>query len=175
MRQLGISQILSALQNVHPLQTVVVAVVLLDGVDEHALGQTALDIVGDREVPGCVCKRDAQLVAALVGFPDAAAQGQRHRKNAPFAGREHPLQPGVDPIRAVTALHCGFQLECRQPGQLGADQRGQVEGQGLRVLVQRQAVDGCIVPILDSPLHPVSDKGLATDDILNICVVYHAF
>ena len=99
----------------------------------------------------------------------------RHREDAPSAGRDDPLQPGVDPVCPGAALHRDLQFQRGQTRQLGTDQGGQIERQGLRVLIQRQAADSRIVPVLDSPLHLVSDKGLATDDILNICVVYHAF
>ena len=175
LRQLLVAQVLPVLQNVHPLHAVVVAVVILDGVDKHALGQAALHIVGDREIPGRIAKGDAQFFAALVGLPDAAAQGQCHREDASAPGREHPLQLGVDPVGAITALHGGLQLQRGQPGQLGADQRGQVQREGLGALVQRKAVNGCVVPVLDSPLHSVGDKGLAADDDFNVGVVYHAF
>ena len=173
--QFSIPQILSALQNVHPLQPVVVVLVILNGVDEHALGQVVLYIVGYGEILGCIAEGDPQLAAALVGLPDAAAKGQRYREDAPSAGREHPLQLGVDPVGTAAAFHRGFQLQRGQPCQLCTDQRRQVQRQCLRVLIQRQTVDGCIVPVLNGPLHPVGDKGLAADDVLNVGVVYHAF
>ena len=175
LRQLFIPQVCAAFQHVHPLHAVVVVIVILNAVDEHALGQAALHVVGHGEIPGRVAEGNTQLFAALVGLPDAAAKGQRHREDAPSAGREHPLQLGVDPVGTVAALHRGFQLQRGQPCQLCADQRGQVEGQGFRILVQRQTVDGGIVPVLNGPLHPVGDKGLAADDVLNVGVVYHAF
>lgn len=137
LRQLFIPQVCAAFQHVHPLHAVVVVIVILNAVDEHALGQAALHVVGHGEVPGRVAEGNTQLFAALVGLPDAAAKGQRHREDAPSAGREHPLQLGVDPVGTVAALHRGFQLQRGQPCQLCTDQRGQVQRQCLRVLIQR--------------------------------------
>ena len=173
--QFGVPHILPALQDVHPFQPVVDAAVILDGVDEHALGQAALHVVGNGKVAGGITERNAQLFTALVGLPDAAAQGQRHCEDASAPGREHPLQLGVDPVGAITALHGGLQLQGGQPGQLGTNQGGQVQREGLGVLVQRQAVNGCVVPVLDGPLHPVGDQRFAADDGFNVGVVYHAF
>ena len=153
----------------------IVTVVVLKGVHEHALGQVALGVMGNREIVGGIAEGNAQLGATLIGLPDAAAKGQRHGEDPASAGREDPLQMGADPVGSGAARHRDFQLQRGQPGQLGADQGGQVQRQGLRVLVQRQPIDGGVVPALDGVLHPVGHKGLAADDVLNVGVVYHAF
>ena len=81
----------------------------------------------------------------------------------------------VDPVGPAAALHFCFQLQGGQAGQLAADDRRQSQGQGVRVMVQRLAIDGGGVPVLDGPLHLVADQGAAADDVLDVCVCDHAF
>ena len=123
--QLCLPQVGSALEKVEPFDAVVAFAAVLQRVHKHALGQTAVDIVGYREILARIAEADAHALAALVGFPDAAAQRQREGEFPPSAGSQHPLQLGVHPVCPGTALHLGVQLQRGQPGQLTADDRRQ--------------------------------------------------